>query len=73
MVTLTPQNKIVDEKLVMLDDVTVVDSVRRIEAAGADVVGLNCGRGPATMIPLLEEIREMCNVSLIFIYRLCCC
>ena len=25
---------------------------------GADVVGLNCGRGPATMFPFLEEIRQ---------------
>ena len=63
VVTLTPQNKIVNEKLVMLDDVTVVDSIRQLKAAGADVVGLNCGRGPDTMIPVLEEITEVCNVS----------
>ena len=29
----------------------------RLEAAGADVVGLNCFRGPRTMLPLLEEVR----------------
>jgi len=34
------------------------DACRRLEAAGADVVGLNCGRGPATMLPLLGAIRE---------------
>jgi betaine-homocysteine S-methyltransferase len=33
------------------------EACRRLEAAGADVVGLNCSRGPATMLPLLEEIR----------------
>lgn len=32
------------------------EMARRLEAAGADVVGLNCGRGPATMLPLVEEI-----------------
>ncbi len=34
------------------------DACKRIEDAGADVVGLNCIRGPETMLPLLEKIRE---------------
>jgi betaine-homocysteine S-methyltransferase len=34
---------------------------RALEDAGADVVGLNCARGPATMLPLLERIRATCN------------
>jgi methionine synthase I (cobalamin-dependent) len=34
------------------------EACARLEAAGADVVGLNCSRGPATMLPLLHEIRE---------------
>jgi betaine-homocysteine S-methyltransferase len=38
------------------------EACRRLEAAGADVVGLNCGRGPATMLPLLREIREAVSV-----------
>ena len=29
------------------------EACRRLEAAGADVVGLNCLRGPSTMLPLL--------------------
>jgi len=33
------------------------EACRRIEEAGADVVGLNCSRGPRTMLPLLESIR----------------
>ena len=36
---------------------TVVDACKRLADAGADVVGLNCIRGPATMMPLLKEIR----------------
>jgi betaine-homocysteine S-methyltransferase len=28
-----------------------------VEQAGADVVGLNCSRGPATMLPILERVR----------------
>ena len=36
---------------------TVVEACRRLADAGADVVGLNCIRGPATMMPLLRTIR----------------
>lgn len=36
---------------------SVGDACRRLADAGADVVGLNCIRGPATMLPLLQEIR----------------
>ena len=63
MVTLAPQIRIVDGKVTMLDGVPVVNTVRQLEAEGADVVGLNCARGPDTMIPMLEEIKEVCNVS----------
>ena len=33
------------------------EAAKRIEAAGADVVGFNCIRGPWTMLPLLKEVR----------------
>ncbi len=33
------------------------EACRRLEEQGADVVGLNCSRGPQTMLPLLREIR----------------
>jgi betaine-homocysteine S-methyltransferase len=41
------------------------EACRRLEAAGADVVGLNCSRGPATMLPLIEKIRAAvdCHVA----------
>ena len=38
------------------------EACRQLEAAGADVVGLNCARGPATMLPLLEEVRRAVTV-----------
>jgi betaine-homocysteine S-methyltransferase len=43
----------------------VGDTARRLEAAGADVVGLNCSRGPVTMMPLLQEVRSAvrCHVA----------
>ena len=44
---------------------TAAEACRRLEAAGADVVGLNCLRGPQTTLPLLREIREAvsCHVA----------
>jgi betaine-homocysteine S-methyltransferase len=43
------------------EDWTVADACKRLADAGADVVGLNCIRGPATMLPLLREIRASVN------------
>ena len=42
-----------------------VEACKRLEAAGADVVGMNCIRGPKTMLPLVKEIREAvsCHVA----------
>jgi betaine-homocysteine S-methyltransferase len=41
------------------------EACQRMEAEGADVVGLNCHRGPATMLPLLRQIRSAvrCHVA----------
>ena len=36
---------------------TPEEACKRLEDRGADVVGLNCIRGPRTMMPLLERIR----------------
>ncbi|HVN45489.1 MAG TPA: homocysteine S-methyltransferase family protein [Steroidobacteraceae bacterium] len=47
------------------DGHTAAEACQRLEAAGADVVGLNCHRGPRTMLPLLKEIRAAvkCHVA----------
>lgn len=37
---------------------TVADACKRLDDAGAAVVGLNCIRGPRTMLPLIAEIRQ---------------
>ena len=34
------------------------EACKILEENGADVVGLNCDRGPATMLPILEKVRE---------------
>ena len=44
------------------EGISPAEACKQLEAAGADVVGLNCGRGPATMLPLLEEVRAAVTV-----------
>ncbi len=39
------------------DGYSFVESCRACEEQGADVVGLNCSRGPATMLPIIRDIR----------------
>jgi methionine synthase I (cobalamin-dependent) len=41
---------------------SVAETCKRLEDAGADVVGLNCARGPTTMLPLLAEVRRAVSV-----------
>lgn len=40
-----------------IDGYELDDACRRLEDKGADVVGLNCSRGPDTMLPILEQVR----------------
>ncbi|XP_060082038.1 betaine--homocysteine S-methyltransferase 1-like [Ylistrum balloti] len=54
------------------DGVPIAEACRRLEEAGAAVVGLNCGRGPRTMLPALKEIRKLCKgpiAALPVVYR----
>ncbi|MGH3750816.1 MAG: homocysteine S-methyltransferase family protein, partial [Micromonosporaceae bacterium] len=44
------------------EGVPLTDACRRLEDAGADVVGLNCNRGPATMEPLLAPLADALSV-----------
>ena len=43
---------------------SVSDTCKRLQDAGADVVGLNCIRGPETMMPLLKQIRSVVTVPM---------
>jgi len=35
-----------------------IEACQILEAAGADVVGFNCARGPKTILPLVEKLRK---------------
>lgn len=49
----------------MMDGQGIVETCQALEQGGADVVGLNCFRGPTTMMPWLKEIRAAvsCHVG----------
>ena len=49
----------------MRDGWGIVDTCRELEQRGANVVGMNCFRGPVTMMPFLKEIRKAvsCHVA----------
>jgi betaine-homocysteine S-methyltransferase len=44
------------------EGLSLADACRALEDAGAAVVGLNCSRGPDTMLPLLAPIRAAVSV-----------
>jgi len=50
---------------IMKDGWTIVDTCKELEKRGADVVGLNCFRGPEMMMPHLEKVRAAvkCHVA----------
>ena len=50
---------------IMRDGMSIVDTCKELEQKGADVVGMNCFRGPSTMMPYLREIRDSvkCHVA----------
>ena len=57
MITLTPTSYDVT-----MDGVPVPQALRQLEVLGADVVGLNCARGPETMLPLLRECLSLIHI-----------
>ena len=44
---------------IMRDGIGIVETMQELEQRGADVVGMNCFRGPATMMPYLREARKV--------------
>lgn len=53
---------VVDRDDVMRDGPSLPEAARRLVDGGADVVGLNCARGPATMLPLLPSMVDAVDV-----------
>ncbi len=50
---------------IMRDGISIVDTCKELEQQGGEVVGMNCHRGPETMMPYLKEIRKelKCHVA----------
>jgi len=55
----------IHQKDQMREGMSPAEACKRLEDAGADVVGVNCMRGPASMLPLLQPIRDAvsCHVA----------
>ncbi|KAL5011046.1 hypothetical protein ScPMuIL_013351 [Solemya velum] len=53
VVTITPKTNDLT-----FDGVPYHEVGRKLEEAGADVVGFNCGQGPGTIIPLIRRIKQ---------------
>ena len=49
----------------MRDGISIVDTCKELEQRGGDVVGMNCFRGPETMMPYIKEVRKSvkCHVA----------
>ena len=50
---------------IMRDGVSIIDTCKELEQLGGDVVGMNCFRGPNTMMPYIKKIRKAvsCHVA----------
>ncbi len=50
---------------ILRDGWSIVDTCKELEQRGADVVGMDCFRGPQTMLPSLRDIRQAvrCHVA----------
>tara|TARA_B100001996_G_scaffold322064_1_gene266757 strand:- start:261 stop:818 length:558 start_codon:yes stop_codon:yes gene_type:complete len=50
---------------IMRDGFSILDTCKELEQRGGDVVGMNCHRGPNTMLPYLKDIRKAvkCHVA----------
>ena len=46
-----------------IDGYELDEACKELEARGADVVGLNCSRGPETMLPIIAGIRASVSCS----------
>ncbi|XP_033106985.1 betaine--homocysteine S-methyltransferase 1-like isoform X2 [Anneissia japonica] len=58
---ITAGKNTIDGEVATLDGFTLPDACKQLEDAGADVVGMNCCRGPNTMLPIMEKVRAVCK------------
>ncbi|XP_071956200.1 betaine--homocysteine S-methyltransferase 1-like [Antedon mediterranea] len=58
---ITAGNNHVKGEVATLDGFTIPDACKQLEDAGADVVGMNCCRGPDTLLPIMEKVRAVCK------------
>ncbi|XP_038059381.1 betaine--homocysteine S-methyltransferase 1-like isoform X4 [Patiria miniata] len=64
VVTMAWHKNEVNGRPATIDGVEICETFKQLEAAGADVLGLNCARGPTTMLPLMEEVKKCIKTPL---------
>ena len=45
------------------EPVPIPEACKRLQEAGADVVGINCFAGPDTIIPMIKKVKGVVGVS----------
>lgn len=61
MVTIAPVN--VDNEVKTFDGYKLAVALKKLKSEGAACVGVNCARGPETIIPIVRELRKEIEVS----------
>jgi len=51
-------------RMLIREGVSLVEAANKLKEAGATVVGLNCARGPETMLPLLKELCDNVQIPI---------
>lgn len=54
-----------DEKGQLLTGADVQAVVAMLEGLGVDAIGMNCGLGPVSMLPLVKKLRACCSLPLV--------
>ncbi|XP_077977158.1 betaine--homocysteine S-methyltransferase 1-like [Glandiceps talaboti] len=62
VITLNTHQYQVDGEAATNDGVKISEACKKLEEAGAAVVGVNCTRGPDTIIPIAKKIKEKCTI-----------
>lgn len=66
MITLAPVDLKDPADMKTFDGYRLVDALRMLQEEGAVCVGINCMRGPETIIPIMKHLRKELKVILLY-------
>ncbi|XP_033116870.1 betaine--homocysteine S-methyltransferase 1-like [Anneissia japonica] len=59
--TIPIYQNVIDGEVATLDNIKLSNAVKMLEDAGADVIGLNCARGPEMTMKIMDIVKENCK------------